>query len=187
MPTVHVSIDLDRVMTCACDLCPCLQRVHALLEAAHHSCGSWVTMADMVEQGISGLSAALGVLRVTPLNQKQKGEATRPVLLGLEKTVADLQAQLAGEQKSHQLTQVCVTTCMTCEYRAHIRVLFEECVILALGQRTIQRTVSRHRAEELLASTVQPLYSACSGLLPQARGCTKAVSLLVQPLWNTGQ
>lgn len=88
-----------------------LQRMHALLGAAHHSCGSWVAMVDLIEQGIAGLSAALGVLRVTALNQKQKGEATKPMLAMLEQTIADLQAQLAGEQKSHQLTQVCLTVC----------------------------------------------------------------------------
>ena len=86
-----------------------MQRVHAMLEAAHHSCGSWVTMVDSLEQGISGLSAALGLLRVMALNQKQKGEATKPVVAVLESTIADLQAQLAGEQKSHQLTQVCTS------------------------------------------------------------------------------
>lgn len=89
-----------------------LQRVHAMLDAARHSCGGWVAMVDQLEQAISGLSAALGLLRVAALNQKQKGEATKPVVLVLEKTIEDLQAQLAGEQKSHQLTQVwsaCVT------------------------------------------------------------------------------
>lgn len=89
-------------LTCTCDL----QGVQAVLELAHHSCGQWVGAIDLLEQQISGLAAALEVLRVTALNQKQKGEATKPVLMVLERTIADLQAQLAGEQKSHQLTQV---------------------------------------------------------------------------------
>ncbi len=63
-------------------------------------------MSELLEQQITGLNGDIEVLRVTALAQKQKGEATKPGLVLLERAVADLQAQLAGEQKSHKLTQV---------------------------------------------------------------------------------
>ena len=83
-----------------------LQSVHALLEETRHSCNQWTQLSESVEQQISGLHDSVEVLRVAALAQKQKGEASKPTLAVLERSIADLQAQLAGEQKSHQLTQV---------------------------------------------------------------------------------
>ena len=83
-----------------------LQGVHAVLEEASHSCNHWTQLSESVEQQVTGLNGSIEVLRVTALAQKQKGEAGKPALALLERTVADLQAQLAGEQKSHRLTQV---------------------------------------------------------------------------------
>ena len=82
------------------------QDVSAVLEDVGHSCGRWTQLAELLEQKITGLNRDIEVLRVTALAQKQKGEATKPALVLLERAVADLQAQLAGEQKSHKLTQV---------------------------------------------------------------------------------
>ena len=71
----------------------------------NHTCNRWTQLSEYLEQQITGLSGHIEVLRVTALAQKQKGEASKPALALLERTVADLQAQLAGEQKSHSLTQ----------------------------------------------------------------------------------
>lgn len=88
------------ILTCV------LQGAHAVLEESSHSCNQWTQLSESVEQQITGLNSSIEVLRVTALAQKQKGEGAKPALALLERTVADLQAQLAGEQKSHRLTQV---------------------------------------------------------------------------------
>ena len=88
------------------DVLAVLQRVHAALEEASQSCNQWTQLSESVEQRVAGLHDSIEVLRVTALAQKQKGEASKPALVVLERTIADLQAQLAGEKKSHQLTQV---------------------------------------------------------------------------------
>jgi len=79
--------------------------VNAVLEDVSHSCDRWTQLSELLEQQITGLNGHIEVLRVTALVQKQKGEASKPALVLLERAVADLQAQLAGEQKSHKLTQ----------------------------------------------------------------------------------
>lgn len=83
-----------------------LQSVHAVLEEANQSCNQWTQLSESVEQRVAGLHDSVEVLRVTALAEKQKGEASKPAVVVLERTIADLQAQLAGEKKSHQLTQV---------------------------------------------------------------------------------
>lgn len=83
-----------------------LQKVHVVLEEASQSCNQWTQLSESVEQRVAGLHDSVETLRVTALAQKQKGEASKPALVVLEQTIADLQAQLAGERKSHQLTQV---------------------------------------------------------------------------------
>ena len=85
--------------------------MHAILEEVSHSCNEWTQLSEYIEQQVTGLNGSIEVLRVTALAQKQKGEASKPALVLLERTVADLQAQLAGEQKSHRLTQV-LPTCL---------------------------------------------------------------------------
>ena len=77
-----------------------------MLEKARQSCNQWTQLAESVEQRVAGLHDSVEVLRATALAQKQKGEASKPALVVLERTIADLQAQLGGEKKSHQLTQV---------------------------------------------------------------------------------
>ena len=77
-----------------------------MLEEVSHSCNHWTQLSESVEQQVTGLHDRVEVLRVTALAQKQKGDASKPALAGLERSLADLQAQLAAEQKSHQLTQV---------------------------------------------------------------------------------
>jgi len=79
--------------------------VNAVLEDVSHSCDRWTQLSELLEQQITGLNGHIEVLRVTALVQKQKGEASKPALVLLERAVADLQAQLAAEQKSHKLTQ----------------------------------------------------------------------------------
>lgn len=83
-----------------------LQSVHAVLEEASQSCNQWTQLSESVEHRVTGLHDSIEVLRVTALAERQKGEASKPALVVLERTLADLQAQLAGEKKSHQLTQV---------------------------------------------------------------------------------
>ena len=82
------------------------QSVRAVLEKASQSCNQWTQLSESIEQRVAGLHDSVEVLRVTALAQKQKGEASKPALVVLERTIADLQAQLGGEKKSHQLTQV---------------------------------------------------------------------------------
>lgn len=77
-----------------------------MLEEASQSCNQWTQLSESVEQRVTGLHDSIEVLRVTALAERQKGEASKPVLVVLERSLADLQAQLAGEKKSHQLTQV---------------------------------------------------------------------------------
>lgn len=77
-----------------------------MLEEASQSCNQWTQLSESVEQRVTGLHDSIEVLRVTALAEKQKGEASKPALVVLERSLADLQAQLAGEKKSHQLTQV---------------------------------------------------------------------------------
>ena len=79
--------------------------MNAVLEGVSHSCNRWTQLSELLEQQIAGLNGHIEVLRVTALVQKQKGEASKPALVLLERAVVDLQAQLAGEQKSHRLTQ----------------------------------------------------------------------------------
>lgn len=94
---------------CACRLgLSVLQSVHAVLEEVSHSCNRWTQLSDSVEQQVSGLHDRVEVLLVTALAQKQKGDASKPALAVLERSMADLQAQLAAEKKSHQLTQVLI-------------------------------------------------------------------------------
>lgn len=77
-----------------------------MLEEVSHSCNQWTQLSESVEQQVTGLHDRVEVLRVTALAQKQKGDPSKPAMALLERGMADLQAQLAAEQKSHRLTQV---------------------------------------------------------------------------------
>ena len=94
-----------------------LQGVNAVLEEASLSSTRWTQLSESIEQQIAQLAGHIEVLRVTALAQKHKGEATKPALVLLECAVADLQAQLAAEQKSHKLTQVGVIAVCFREWR----------------------------------------------------------------------
>lgn len=118
------SLEQKQTLTTCCLAVPLrqilsvLQSVHAVLEEASQSCNQWTQLSESVEQRVTGLHNSIEVLRVTALAERQKGEASKPALVVLERTLADLQAQLAGEKTSHQLTQVLIpstTTRLECQ------------------------------------------------------------------------
>lgn len=121
-----------------------------MLEGVSHSCNHWTQLSDSVEQQVSGLHDRVEVLRVTALAQKQKGDASKPALAVLERRMADLQAQLAAEKKSHQLTQV-LFALPPHRYKQHVEAMGE--VWEWGGARTLGRALW------LSVAIVQPLCS----------------------------
>ena len=97
-----------------------MQGVHSMLADVVHNSSQWTALSEALEQQMAAVAGHVEVMRVACVAQKKKGEAGKPAVALLERAVADLQAQLTAEQKSHRLTQVSTETTSStiCEYSA---------------------------------------------------------------------